>query len=64
MIKVYLKGIIGNVCIGRKAVNKSARPRSESIVAKKNNYQAAVPVITKLCALNNNDEQDIISYNK
>ena len=49
MIKVYLKGIIGNVCIGRKAVNKSARPRSESIVAKKNNYQFNFDVLNSFC---------------
>lgn len=49
MIKVYLKGIIGNVCIGRKAVNKSARPRSESRVAKKNNFQFNFDVLNSFC---------------
>jgi len=49
MIKVYLKGIIGNVCIGRKAVNKSARSRSESIVAKTNNSQFNFDVLNSFC---------------
>jgi hypothetical protein len=49
MIKVYLKGIIGNVCIGRKAVNKSARSRSESIVVKNPNYQFNFDVLNSFC---------------